>query len=110
MFGNNDGDLFRITQRATRFPHITLHGELAEITLGSRRIGVNHYPQIAKGLAASGRYDVVCFGHNHTFEVGRDGGALLINPGEVFGGLTGSATCVVYDSDRDEATRLEIGG
>jgi len=28
--------------------------------------------------------------------------------GEVFGGLTGHATCVIYDSDRSEAERVEL--
>jgi len=28
VFGNNDGDLFRITQNAAHNPHVALHGEL----------------------------------------------------------------------------------
>ena len=40
VFGNNDGDLFRITQQASRFSHMTLHGEFAELTCGGKRIAV----------------------------------------------------------------------
>ncbi len=109
VFGNNDGDLFRITQQASRFPHVTLHGELAELSLGGKRLAVNHYPEIARGLAASGRYDVVCFGHNHTYEVTREGTTWLVNPGEVFGGLSGHATCATYDSGRDQVNRHDLG-
>ena len=108
VFGNNDGDHFRITQQAGRFPQVTLHGEFADLSLGGKRIAINHFPEIARPVAASGRYDLVCYGHDHTFHTSRDGQTLLVNPGEVFGGLTGSATYVVYDTDRHDATRRDI--
>lgn len=108
VFGNNDGDLFRITQQASRFPQITLHGEFAELSLGGKRIAVIHFPEIARSLAASDRYDLVCYGHNHTFDVACDGSTLLVNPGEVFGGLSGGATYVVYDTVSGDATRHDI--
>jgi uncharacterized protein len=70
VFGNNDADLYRITQNANLYPdRVRLHGAFAELTLGGKRFAVNHYPEIAGGLAASGQYDVVCFGHNHRYEV-----------------------------------------
>src|SRR5579883_2882184 len=34
VFGNNDADLFRITQNANRYPNrVALHGAFAELTL-----------------------------------------------------------------------------
>jgi len=108
VFGNNDGDLFRITQQANKSTNITLHGHIAELSVGSKRFAVNHYPEIARGLALSDRYDVVCFGHNHTYEATREGTTLLINPGEIFGGLSGCATCATYDSELDQVTRHDL--
>ena len=63
---------------------------------------------IGRALAGSPVYDVVCFGHNHRFEVTHEGDTLLINPGEIFGGLTGQSTFVIYDTDRGEAERIEL--
>jgi uncharacterized protein len=107
VFGNNDGDLFRITQEAMKFDHVTLHGAFAELEFAAKRVAVNHYPEIARALAASGKYDVVCFGHNHEFEIAREGKTLLINPGEIMGRF-GRSTLVVYDSEKHEAEGLEL--
>jgi len=108
VFGNNDGDLFRITTKAAAYPHLHLHGELCDIEVGGQRVAMNHFDEIARGLAESMTYDVVCFGHNHQSEISRVGQTLLINPGEVFGGLTGRSTCARYDTDTREAHHLQI--
>ena len=108
VFGNNDGDLFRITQNSKAFSHIQLHGELAELTFDDVRFGMNHFDNIARVLAESGRYDVVCFGHNHQFEMSQSSHCLLINPGEVYGGLSGNSTLVVYDTETRTAERIDL--
>ena len=107
VFGNNDGDRFRIAQQAQRFGHVAIHGELAELTLGGKRIAVHHYDDVGKLIAATGRYDVVCYGHNHRFETERVGRTLGINPGEIMGRF-GTSTYVIYDTESDEATRYEV--
>src|SRR5574341_991152 len=54
VFGNNDGDLFRITQNASKSPRVQLHGALYQDEIGGKRIAVNHYPDIALAIAAAG--------------------------------------------------------
>jgi hypothetical protein len=114
VFGNNDADLFRITQNAGRFPdRITLHGAFAELNLGGKRFAVNHYPEIAVGLAASGQYDVVCFGHNHHYEVTRYGSTLAVNPGPIMGydpvhHKDVEATFILYYTETDCAERHAV--
>ncbi len=106
VFGNNDGDHFRITQLADRHPHVWLHGELLEADWDGLRVAVNHYPEIARPLAASGAYDVVCYGHDHRYAVHRHADTWLLNPGPVMGYAPADradvpATCLLYDSDTD---------
>ena len=108
VFGNNDGDLFRITQQASRFSHMTLHGEFAELTCGGKRIAVSHFPEIARALAASDRYDLVCYGHDHQHVIDTDGGTVIVNPGEVYGGLTGITSYAVYDTVTGVAQRRDV--
>jgi putative phosphoesterase len=114
VFGNNDADLFRITQNANRYAgRVTIHGAFAELTLDGKRFAVNHYPEIAVGLAASGKYDVICFGHNHRYEVTRYSSALAINPGPIMGYDPGSkqnvdSTFVLYDTETDTALRCAV--
>ena len=111
VFGNNDGDLFRITATAARFAHVKLWGAFADIPpdlMDGKRVAVTHYPEIAHAVAASGIYDLVCYGHSHRLEWGRVGRTVTINPGELMGGLTGLATFVVYDTAREDVAAYEV--
>ena len=108
VFGNNDGDRFRITAAADKYDHIKIHGEFCELELGGKKFAVNHFDNIGRTMTAAGGYDVVCFGHNHKYEATRDGQTLVINPGEIYGLLTGQSTCVMYDTETGEARRIDV--
>ena len=111
VFGNNDGDLYRITAVAAKYPQVRLHGELFTGEFDGKKFAMNHYDRIGRPLAASGLYDVVCFGHNHTYEIARSGKTLAINPGAIMGAAFHAdgtrrdvpSTYVVYDTASGEA-------
>lgn len=112
VFGNNDGDLFRIAQVAAKWPHITLHGEVFIGELGSKRFFVNHYPAIARA-ASPDDFDVICYGHDHQFMIEQRGETMFINPGAIMGYDAGNrqeipATFVVYDTDSGEAHGYQL--
>ncbi len=109
VLGNNDGDPFLIAHQAGLFEHLSVHGPFADLTIDGRRVFLVHYPELAYPIAASGWYDLVCFGHNHTAEIDRDGATALVNPGEVMGRL-GRVTVAVYDTSSAEATHHEVEG
>ncbi len=108
VFGNNDGDRFRIAANGAKFPHLNFHGEYVELELGGKTFSVNHFDNIGRAIAKGGGYDVVCFGHNHRFEITPQGQTLMINPGEIYGGLTGNSTFVNYDTATGTATRIDL--
>jgi putative phosphoesterase len=113
VFGNNDGDLYRITQNAAGFEHVRLHGALFQGELGGRRVAVNHYPDIALAIAAAGRHDLVCYGHNHLFNVEQRGGTLTVNPGAIMGYDPAGkrdipATFVVYDTETGSTSAFRV--
>lgn len=85
VFGNNDGDPRLIMQQAGQWPRVTIHGQLAVLEVDGCRIAMNHYPEIARPLAESGRYDLVCYGHDHQAHREQIGHCQLVNPGEVMG-------------------------
>ncbi|HET7010648.1 MAG TPA: YfcE family phosphodiesterase [Anaerolineales bacterium] len=97
VWGNNDGDTFLIGKVASGFPNVQLHGALAQIQAGGRVVAVNHYPEIAVGLARSGMYSVVCYGHDHILHEERVGECLLLNPGELLG-MKGRSTVAMFDT------------
>jgi putative phosphoesterase len=107
VWGNNNGDILLIQSVAAQLGNVTLHGELAELELGGVRVAVNHYPGIARGLAASGKYDLVCFGHTHKALEERVGDCLLLNPGELMG-LYGRRTFAFYDTATRQAEFVEV--
>ena len=109
VFGNNDGDRYRIADVAKKYPHIVLHGEYVDLEIDGRKFSLNHYDDIAQAIAATGQHDVVCYGHSHHFDVERKGATLLVNPGEIFGLLTGKSTFVIYDTRTGEAERVDVG-
>jgi len=101
VLGNNDGDPRLLLQNALAAGNVTIHGQYAELSLGGRRIAVNHYPEIARRLAESGHFDLVCYGHNHLARVEQVGKTVLANPGEVMGRF-GSPTFGLYDCSTGE--------
>jgi len=85
VFGNNDGDGRLLHTVASQFPHVTLHGIYAELTIGGRRVALIHYPEPARRIAQSGQFDLVCYGHDHRQHWEQVGEGYLVNPGEVMG-------------------------
>lgn len=108
VFGNNDADRFRITTIARDFSHINLHGEYVELELGGLSFSVNHFDNIGRALAAGGQFDVVCFGHNHRHEVAQNSFTTLINPGEIYGRLSGESTFVIFETATREASLITL--
>lgn len=107
VWGNNDGDKWYGTILAQRTGTVHLHGSLAELELDGLRVAVNHYPEIAAGLAAAGRYDLVCHGHDHRARIEQVGQTVLLNPGELMG-LYGRRTIALFDTATRSAELVEI--
>jgi putative phosphoesterase len=114
VYGNNDGDLFRITKNASRFSRFHIEGELFLTEMDGKKIVANHYDNIAMELTRSGVYDLVFFGHNHRYQVERFGKTLAINPGTLMGYSPLDMkevppTFVVYDTLTDQPTGFQVG-
>jgi len=97
IWGNNDGDKRLLTEVAASTDNIHLHGDYALLDLDGFRVALNHYPQVARALAESGNYDLVCYGHDHTAHAEWVGNTLLLNPGELMG-MNSRSTLAVVDS------------
>ena len=85
-----------------------MHGIYAELEAGGRAIAIIHYPEPALRIAQSGRFDLVCYGHNHDKKVERIGEAVLANPGEILG-MKGAPTWGLYDAESGEFTLQALG-
>jgi putative phosphoesterase len=102
VHGNNLGDPVMLTRVcADSGGVLTYHGADAMLTLSGRRIFVTHYPHYARGIACTGDYDVVFYGHSHETAVAAQpniggGTTWLVNPGTV-AGLAARPTWILAD-------------
>lgn len=109
VWGNNDGDKRLVSEVAAKAGGFKIYGEFAEVNIDGVRIAINHYPEIAKGLAESNRYDLVCFGHNHTASLEQINATVLLNPGEIMG-LNGRSTIALFDLETKLVEFVELIG
>ncbi|MFW6348191.1 MAG: metallophosphoesterase [Cyclonatronaceae bacterium] len=108
VFGNNDGDHFRILQKAADIG-AAHHGEFARLSFGGRRMGVYHgtQPDITEALVRCGLYDVIISGHTHEAFSKSEGPTLWLNPGSVHG-FGKTSTAAVYDTETGKARITEL--
>ena len=103
IFGNNDGDWIHLQEF---FKNIgTFHADPYMNEIGGARIAVTHVPGLVPSLAAL--HDVVIYGHTHEVEI-RSNGALIINPGECCGYLSGRHTVAMLSLEEMKAEIIEL--
>lgn len=107
VFGNNDGDPFLLSQIASGFDHVQLHGQYVELELGGRKIALNHYPEIAKRIAQSGEFDAVFSGHDHLKYLHQFGETVWANPGEIMGRF-GEPSFGIYDTKDGDFRHIDL--
>ncbi|GAB6097731.1 metallophosphoesterase [Desulfatiferula olefinivorans] len=86
VLGNNDGSQFLLARTALiDLTHITLFELIGHVDADGYAIAFTHQREVAEGLAATARYDLVCYGHSHQYRRETLGRTLLLNPGEIMG-------------------------
>jgi len=109
VFGNNDGDKALLTRFAMESRGlITLYPIIGELTADGCRIAFTHEWPVAEGLAATGKYNLVCFGHSHQYALKHIGKTMALNPGEIMG-KDGEPGFCIFDTGAREVERFSIG-
>jgi len=103
VFGNNDGDKLLLLKSLGSvgeiyeapletsidgFKTLLLHG------FGSRELT----EKIVRYLANSSGYDLILYGHTHTYNVEKYGNTVMVNPGALSGYLTEYPTIAIFDT------------
>lgn len=101
-YGNGDFETETLQAVAKKYSNIQLHGNTGELLIGKLRLGWNHYPHLAAQLAATKKYDVVFYGHDHTPFEKIVSGCQVLNPGTL-AGLRNKATFAIYDTATKKA-------
>ena len=105
VFGNNDGDRQGILVASGGAFRSGPH----KADLDGRRVLMSHaFDELQDEIGERGRYDLILFGHTHRPLAMRVGRALVVNPGEACGYMSGRPTCAVVDLETLEARILDI--
>jgi putative phosphoesterase len=129
VFGNNDGDRFHMANKVYSLnkerpdgKKIHLHGEFLiaekahdlEGIPSDVSLAAYHYPELAKVLAESGKFNVVCCGHSHRSSIEKIGDTILINPGSLMGYISGNfmepvkPTCLIINWFTGELDMVDV--
>jgi putative phosphoesterase len=112
VLGNNDGELdgleagFRALGRESE-----LHGRRADLAFDGTRVAVLHGESLddVNDLAASGAYDLVCYGHHHEHDEHEVEGCTVLNPGAHFPTVPDEhRTFATYDTDTGTVTFHDV--
>ena len=100
VFGNNDGDRMLLEKKFGMLPSTKISGTFARIDLDGMRIGLVHGNdrELLETLMTCGSLDLLVYGHTHRPEIRKEGTLLVVNPGEVYGHLTGRSTVALVDT------------
>jgi len=108
VFGNNEGDRYTISNVASKkFPNVKLYGEVGFVETENGEIAFTHRPEFARGLACTGKYTAVFYGHTHRMKIERVGSTWLVNPGEIMG-LLEPPGWIVFDLASGEAKHYSL--
>ncbi|MBN1265477.1 MAG: YfcE family phosphodiesterase [Anaerolineales bacterium] len=106
VLGNNDGDILALKNAADSYENLHLYARLASFDLAGLQVVMTHYPEIARPVAATGEYDLVVYGHDHTAFHEKVGNSLLLNPGE-FMGLFGTSSWAIFDTETGNISLMQ---
>ena len=95
VLGNAD-DGYGTIEEYQELPNIVVYKDRGEEIINNKRISFNHYPEIAKKIAKTEKYDFVFYGQTHKPWEEKIGKTILLNPGNVSGILYNS-TFAIYD-------------
>ncbi|MBC8519333.1 MAG: metallophosphoesterase family protein [Gammaproteobacteria bacterium] len=94
IHGNNKGDI-AVMGKLSQNPDslINYHGRDASLEINGRMIFMVHFPDYAEALALTGKWDLICCGHNHRCKIesiehnssNNNKTTLLVNPGSSSG-------------------------
>lgn len=109
VYGNNDGERKMLREVAEKLGFQPL-GDFGRLEINGLNFAVIHgqNEEIVEALAKSGMYDVVVRGHSHISEERKVGKALVLNPGEVCGYLSGRHTFMLFDTKSKKAELLSL--
>jgi uncharacterized protein len=107
VFGNNDGEKHLLKSTIESFGgqihHDPYHGKIAD-----KKVFLTHKPGLIDEAAASGKYDIIIYGHTHYTDIRTVNKTLIINPGEATDWVCGKGNLVILETDGLELKEMAL--
>jgi hypothetical protein len=100
VFGNMDKDFKILVEEYNKIQGVEIKEDIFEKIIDKKQIAFTHFPEEAKKLAQSGKFDLVFYGHTHRPWEEKVNECRVINPGELAGQFQ-KPTFAVYDTETD---------
>jgi putative phosphoesterase len=108
VMGNNDGEKAGLMKILGTIMELT--PDFYELEFASKQfLVVHHLPEnLIQSIAESQKFDYILKGHLHEKRNEKIGKTRVINPGEACGYLTGIASIVILDTDKDSVRFFDL--
>jgi hypothetical protein len=104
VFGNNDGEKEGLLKAYANIaviaepPYIYTFDKLSIIIM-HKELDIDAYAK---------KHDIIIYGHSHQYDIKKQGTAIIVNPGECCGYISGMSTVAVLDTKRKEAEIYQL--
>ena len=110
-FGNMDNDQLKNidfeTSAVSKYKNTFIYKNFGETEIAGKKIAFVHYPEIAKKLCESEKYQFVFYGHTHKPWEEMVGNCKMLNPGNVAGEIY-LPTFAVWHTENDKFDLIRI--
>jgi putative phosphoesterase len=106
-FGNMDNEQLRNFQYVDQYKNANLFESSGEADIDDKKVAFVHFPDVAKKLCGSGKYDFVFYGHTHKPWTEQTENCTILNPGNTAGEIY-PPTFAVWDTTNDDFQLIRI--
>jgi uncharacterized protein len=99
-FGNADYTELRELESVEKYRNTNLFKKFGETEIDNKKIAFVHFPQEARRLAETGKYNFVFYGHTHKPWTETIDNCIMLNPGNVAGEIYPPAFAV-WNTEND---------
>ena len=107
VFGNMDNEQLRNSENRREYENVEIFEDFGETEISGKKISFTHFPDKAKDLCESGKYNFVFYGHTHKPWEENDNNCKMLNPGNVAGEIY-LPTFAVWDTQGDRFDLIRI--
>lgn len=108
IYGNNDGDPHALNMMFSKYDNLEIVGKEYEAEVEGVKIFMTHYPRIGQLAAKSGEFDLVIYGHDHTYNEENVGETILLNPGAIHPYKIEYASFVIFDTESKSIEKIVL--